>query len=103
MESEETSMETIKATVEQIDDKHFIKIEDNDSTIRIPMSEDKPNEVKSAFNKLITRIKDGEFQIELEKVGEDLFSQVANEYITQLNREIQEVHGEMKQYGLVVD
>lgn len=103
MESEEKSMETIKATAKQVDEKHFIEIVDKDNTIRIPMSEDKPNEVKSAFNKLITRIKDGEFQIELDEVGEDLFSQVANEYITQLNREIQEVHGEMKQYGLVAD
>ena len=103
MESEEKSMETIKATVVQVDEKHFIKIEDEEHTIRIPMSEDKPNEVKSAFNRLIARIKDGEFQIELAEVGEDLFSQVANEYITQLNREIQEVHGEMEQYGLVAD
>jgi len=67
------------------------------------MSEDKPNEVKSAFNSLIARIKDGEFQIELAEVGEDLFSQVANEYITQLNRDIQEVRGEMEQHGLVAD
>ena len=96
-------MEKIKATVESIDDKHFIKIEAGNEEIRIPMSGDKPNEVKSAFNKLITRVKDGEFQIELEEVGEDLFSQVANEYITQLNREIQEVFGEMDQYGLVQD
>ena len=55
------------------------------------MSEDKPNEVKSAFNRLIARIKDGEFQIILAEIGDDLFSQVANEYITQLNREIKEV------------
>ena len=103
MESEERSMETIKATVETLDEKHFIKIEAGDEGIRIPMSEDKPNEVKIAFNKLIARIKDGEFQIELEDVGENLFSQVANEYITQLNREIQEVFGEMEQYGLVQD
>jgi hypothetical protein len=96
-------METIKATVVQIDDKHFINIEDEEHTIRIPMSDDNPNEVKSAFNRLIARIKDGKFQIELAEVAEDLFSQVANEYITQLNREIQEVHGEMKQYGLVAD
>ncbi|MBA4423005.1 MAG: hypothetical protein C0390_07865 [Syntrophus sp. (in: bacteria)] len=94
-------METIRATVESLDDKHFIKIETGDEDISIPMSEDKPNEVKSAFNKIITRIKVGEFQIKLEEVREDLFSQVANEYITQLNREIQEVHGEMKEYGLV--
>lgn len=101
MENEGKYMETIKATVVQVDEKHYINIEDKKYTIRIPISEDKPNEVKSAFNRLIARIKDGEFQIELAEVGEDLFSQVANEYITQLNREIQEVHGEMEQYGLV--
>ena len=103
MESEEKSMETIKAEVMHLDEKYFIAIEAEDHTIKIPMSEDKPNEVKIAFNRLIARIKDGEFQIELDEVGDDLFSQVANEYIKQLNREIQEVHGEMKQYGLVAD
>jgi len=94
-------METIKATVVQVDEKHFINIDAGDTKISIPMSEDKPNEVKSAFNKLIARIKDGEFRIQLVEVGDDLFSQVAKEYVTQLNREIQEVHGEMKQYGLI--
>ena len=94
-------METIKATVENIGDKYFIKIKTGVEEISIPMSEDKPNEVKSAFNKIITRIKVGEFQIKLDEVRDDLFSQVANEYLTQLNREIQEIHGEMKQYGLV--
>jgi hypothetical protein len=103
LESEGKSMETIKANVVQVDEKHFIKIEDEEQAIMIPMSENKPNEVKSAFNRLITRIKGGKFQIELTEVGEDLFSQVANEYITQLNREIQEVHGEMKQHGLIAD
>ena len=94
-------MAIINATVESLDDKYFIKIKTGDEEISIPMSDDKPNEVKSAFNKIITRIKAGEFQIKLEEVGEDLFSLVANEYLTQLNREIQEVRNEMKQYGLV--
>ena len=94
-------METIRATVEILDHKHFIKIETGDKEISIPMSEDKPNEVKSAFNEIITRIKVGAFQIKLEEVGEDLFSLVAKEYLTQLNREILEVRGEMEQYGLV--
>lgn len=101
MEKEEISMETVRATVENLEDKYVIKIESEGEVIRIPMSEDKPNEVKSAFNKILTRIKTGEFQIKLEEVGEDLFSQVANEYISQLNREIREVHGTMKEYGLV--
>lgn len=96
-------METIKACVVQVEEKHFIKIEAGGGGIRIPISEDKPIEVKNAFNKLIARIKDGEFQIEMVEVGEDLFSQVANEYITHLNREIQEVRGEMKQYGLIAE
>ena len=96
-------METIRAIVQPVDEKHFIMIEAGDQEIRIPMSEDKPNEVKSAFNKLIARIKDGPFKIELVEVGEDLFSQVANEYITQLNREILEVFGEMQQHDLVQD
>lgn len=94
-------METIKATVENLDGKYFIKIKSGNEEISIPMSEDKSNEVKSAFNKIITRIKVGEFQIKLDEIRDDLFSQVANEYLTQLNREIQEVRGEMKQYGLV--
>ena len=64
------------------------------------MSDDKADEVKSAFNKLIVRVKKGEFQVKLGGLGDDLFSQVANEYIKQLNREIKEVHAELKQHGL---
>jgi hypothetical protein len=102
-ENEEKFMETIKATVVEFEEKHFIKIEIGQEDIKIPISEDRSNEVKSAFNKLIIRIKEGLFQIALSDIGQDLFSQVANEYVTQLNREIQEVHGEMKGYGLVKD
>lgn len=101
MASEEKYMEMIKARIVQMHDKHFIKIEDKSTEYMIPMSDDKPDEVKSAFNKLILRLKDGEYQIKLEEVGDDLFSQVASEYIKQLNREIQEVYGEMKQYDLL--
>lgn len=96
-------METVKATIVVLEEKHYIKIEIGEEGINIPISEDNPNVVKSAFNKLIGRIKDGEFEIKLEQIGQDLFSQVANEYVTQLNREIQEVRGEMKAYGLVED
>jgi hypothetical protein len=93
-------MEAVKATVAQIDEKQFIKIELEDCNVLIPMSDDKADDVKSAFNKLIVRIKKGEFLVKLEGLGDDLFSQVANEYIKQLNREIKEVHAEMKQHGL---
>jgi hypothetical protein len=93
-------MATVRATVAQIDEKHFIKIDLEDGPVLVPISDDKADDVKKAFNKLIVRIKKGEFQAKLETAGEDLFCQVANEYIKQLNREIKEVHAEMKQHGL---
>lgn len=94
-------MVTLKATVENVGDKYFIKINVEDAPVAIPLSDDNPNEVKGAFNKLIKRIRIGEFTIKLDKVGEDLFSMVASEYLTQLNREIQEVRSQMKENGLV--
>lgn len=94
-------MEQIKASVKSKDDKYFIHIESGDEGVFIPLSEDKPNDVKSAFNKLIICLKKGKFQIQLDEVRDDLFCQVAKEYVTQLNRELVEVHNEMTRYGLV--
>lgn len=100
-EREVKFMEKIKAKVVEIEEKHFLRIGSEEEEIKIPISEDKPIAVKSAFNKLIKRIKGGVFTIEMEEVGPDLFSQVASEYIAQLNREIHEVRKEMEQFGLV--
>lgn len=94
-------MVMLDATVECVEEKYFLKINIEQGPITIPLSDDNPNAVKSAFNKLIQRIGIGEFTIKLDKVGEDLFSMVANEYLAQLNREIQEVYSQMQKYGLV--
>lgn len=94
-------MVTLDASVECVEEKYFLKINVEQGPVTIPLSDDNPNEVKSAFNKLIQRIRIGEFTIKLDKVAEDLFSMVANEYLVQLNREIQEVHSQMQEYGLV--
>jgi hypothetical protein len=101
LESEERSMEALDAVVEIVDEKHFIAITlGAGSVAKIPLSDDKANDVKAAFNKIIARVKLGVFQIKLSTVGEDLYSQVANEYLVQLNREIKEVRGEMEAQGL---
>lgn len=94
-------MVTLEATVEHKDEACFLKINVEDGAVTIPLSHDDPNAVKSAFNGLIQRIRLGEFTIQLDEVGDDLFSMVANEYLTQLNREIQEVYSQMKEYGLL--
>jgi hypothetical protein len=96
-------MVTLDATLECIEEKYFLKINVEQEPITIPLSDDNPSSVKSAFNKLIQQIRMEEFTIKLDKVGEDLFSMVANEYLTQLNREIQEVRSQMKEYGLVIE
>ena len=103
MESGGRSMPTIEVVIETVDEKCVIKIGAGEDEIRIPISEDNPKGVKSAFNKLLSRIRTGLFEIELKDVGEDLFSQVAKEYVAQLNREIAQVHGEMKEHGLLED
>ena len=95
-------MEIFKATVINNESKYYIEIKDIDSLIAtIPISEDEPNKVKSAFNSLILRLKEGDFVIEMTDVGNDLYSQVSNEYINQLNREIGEVFSEMEHYNLL--
>ncbi|SFO89300.1 hypothetical protein SAMN05216567_103215 [Variovorax sp. OK605] len=94
-------MVTLDAAVECVEEKYFLKINIEQGPVTIPLSDDNPNAVKSAFNKLIQRIGIGEFIVKLDKVGEDLFSMVANEYLVQLNREIQEVRSQMQEYGLI--
>jgi Txe/YoeB family toxin of Txe-Axe toxin-antitoxin module len=94
-------METLSAEVIEEDAKHFIVIDLGSDKVRIPLTDDKPAQVKKAFNRLIRRIKEGPFVVKLIDVGEDLFSQVAEEYIKQLNKEVREVRAEMVQHALV--
>lgn len=103
MEKGERYMETFNAVVIEKENKYYINITDSkaDLITQIPISEDEPNIVKSAFNKLILRLKKGMFVIEMINPGSDLYSQVSNEYISQLNREIEEVFLEMQHYNLL--
>lgn len=94
-------METLKAMVENADDKYFLRIKVDSGDVVIPLSDDNANAVKSAFNRLIQRIREGEFKIQLDKEGDDLFSMVAKEYLTQLNKEIREVYSQIKELGLL--
>jgi molybdopterin converting factor small subunit len=93
-------MEALKAFVRVDEEMYTLEIELGDEVAIIPLSQDQPNEVKEAFNKLIKRLKSGFFQVELQDGGEDLFSQVSKEYLVQLNRELGDVFGEMVSAGL---
>lgn len=100
---EERYMETIEAELVTVEDNYFIEILD-EPKISIPISNDDPNAVKSAFNCLIERLKKGVFSINLknvEDVDKDLFYNVAKEYLDQLNGELVDVYQEMEQHGFV--
>lgn len=96
-------MEQIEASVKEKKGGHFIVFDLDGEELEFPLSEDKAAEVKKAFNRLLVRLKAGAFEVVLVEVGDDLFSQVASEYIKQLNKEMVEVRAEMVQYGLVDD
>lgn len=94
-------MDKLNATIESSDGKHSIRIHIDKASIDVPLSEQQPAAIKNAFNLLLTRLRDGgKFKIELSNAGADLFSQVAKEYIGQLNHELLEVHAEMLKHGL---
>lgn len=96
-------MVTVEAMVRSEGEKYFLDIAFPGDTVSLPLSEDSPNKVKSAFNRLIARVRESEFEIALKGLGEDLFSQVANEYVGQLNGEIAEMRAEMQTLGLLAD
>lgn len=97
---EERYMEIIEAELVTVGESCFIDILD-EPKISIPISNDDPNAVKSAFNSLIERLKKGEFSISLNDAEKDLFYHVAKEYIDQLNGELLDVYQEMEQYGFL--
>lgn len=94
-------MENLRACVVEDAPRHYIEIDMGEDVLRIPLSEDNPNIVKSAFNKLITKLRNGKYQISIETSGDNLFSQVAKEYIGQLNKELQAVYKELVHFDLV--
>ena len=69
--------------------------------LAINLTEDKPIEVKSTFNKLLLELKKGEFKFELDDDKEDLFFHISTEYISQLNAELSSIYKELEDYDLL--
>lgn len=94
-------METLKATISRGEKKKSLQLQLKEQIIEINLAEDNPNNVKSAFNKLLQALKSGEIKFKLEDRIEDLYFHVSKEYITQLNAEITAVYKEMKDLELL--
>lgn len=94
-------MEMYDAKMTNDGENHFLELNIISTTLKISMTEDLPNEIKAAFNQLILRLKIEHFNFNVGDVGTDLFSQIAKEYIDQLNKELTTIHNELAHHGLL--
>jgi len=94
-------METHNATIERKDSSATLKLVLGETVLDIVLTEDKPNDVKTVFNKLLEQLKSGEFDFNLSDDKEDLYFHICKEYITQLNIELKSTYKELQDNGLL--
>lgn len=94
-------MATHNATIERKDNNAILKLALSGEELKIVLTEDNPNEVKSVFNKLLSHLKSGEVDFSLTDTTEDLYFHICKEYITQLNAELKSTYAELKDNGLL--
>ena len=101
LEREEKFMETYKASVINKEEDWFLVLSISGGDLSIPLTQDEPLAIKSVFNELILKLKENEFEFIFQDTGDDLFSQIAKEYIKQLNAELRSVRKELSDYDFV--
>lgn len=99
----EEYMEMYDAKMIKDGENHYLELNIKTATLKISMTEDLPNEIKATFNKLILRLKIEHFNFKLGEIDTDLFSQIAKEYIGQLNKELTAIHTELGHHKLLLD
>ena len=102
-EKEEKYMDKYKATIERKDSNTALHLNLSTSLLTIALTEDKPLEVKTVFNKLLMELKKGEFEFELVDEKEDLYYHICKEYIKQLNVELKSIYKELLDRNLVAN
>jgi len=103
LEKEVKYMETYKASIIRGDQNTILALQMGDNRYDITLTDDNPNNVKSVFNILLLKLKDGVYKFELEDSTEDLYYHICSEYISQLNSELSSVYKELEDYDLLND
>ncbi|WP_027127202.1 hypothetical protein [Gelidibacter mesophilus] len=93
-------METKKATIKREEPQTYLVLDVGDNPIQINLTDDNPNNVKSAFNLILKELKKGLFEFKLEDESSDLYNNICVEYLNQLNSEIKAIHTELEEYEL---
>ncbi len=95
-------MATHNATIERIDSTNAtLKLVLGTDVLKIVLTKDNPNEIKSVFNKLLSHLKNGEIDFNLIDDKDDLYFHICKEYIDQLNIELKSTYIELKDNGLL--
>lgn len=94
-------METHNATIDRKELSATLKLALGETVLDIVLTEDRPNDVKSVFNKLLEQLKKGEIEFNLTDDKEDLYHHICKEYITQLNAELKSTYSELHDNGLI--
>ena len=93
-------METKRATIKRGEQNAYLVLEVGVNPIQITLTDDNPNNVKSAFNLILKELKKGLFEFELEDDNSDLYNNICAEYLSQLNSEMKSIHEELEEYKL---
>jgi hypothetical protein len=94
-------MENKKATIQREEDSTHLVLQVGEKQLKITLTDDNPNMVKSVFNDLLKELKKGAFTFELEDESEDLYHHICSEYLTQLNAEMVTVYRELGEFKLI--
>ena len=94
-------METKKAIIKREEPNSYLVLEVGENPIQITLTDDNPNNVKSAFNLILRELKRGLFEFKLDDETSDLFNSICSEYISQLNAEIIIIYRELEEFELI--
>lgn len=89
------------ATIKREEEKASLVLSIGETDYIICLTDDNPNEVKNVFNDLIVELKKGKFNFTFSDDQKDLYHEICDEYIKQLNGEIADVFSQLKEYDLV--
>jgi hypothetical protein len=96
-------METKRATITRTDTETSLVLDFGQTSLKIVLTEDNPNNVKTVFNSVLKDLKNGVFEFTLEDEKQDLYHHICTEYIIQLNSEMKAVYQELEDYGFTVE
>lgn len=99
-EKEVKFMENKEVQLIEKEKNYYLTFKFDEEVLEISLTEDKPNDIKLVFNKLIEELKKEKFNLIFTKKDETLYSLISEEYISQLNTELDIIYNELNDYGM---